>query len=197
MPGIKEETCITKIESDKTSTLTSINKVDSELTTIPQDEQQHEKKFLDLISNEIMILLRNEEIELGSLSKTEIYLKKLQEKDYKLLCYVTTELISKCITDSDENRLAKLMYVLSGLDYNIIKSHLIIIARILSSQSDYFSSYVKEVFIQIFEIQDNKEIISILENLDFKIEWLDKYKLEVIKEVRGSHENLRKKNNIK
>lgn len=123
-------------------------------------------------------MLRNEIVEPGFISATELYLKSELRKNP----FETKDWLNRILIDNlkKPDILVKLLHIISDIDYNLIEPQGPTFALAASRHPD---NEVQEYSIRVFEKWGNRESLEILKGVRFQEEWLQEYADEVINDL--------------
>ncbi|HDR8123586.1 hypothetical protein PDN28_14500 [Bacillus cereus] len=134
----------------------------------------------ELLKRKILNMLKNENIEVGYTSMTEMFLNKMLKNDLS----ETKDIINLIYFDvfDKPKLLQKLVEVVSDLDYEKLSPLNKIIAVGVINHKDVG---VQEAAIAAFEKWDDKENLKLLMNIQYTTPWIEDYAKEVIEYLEG------------
>ncbi|MGX5556727.1 hypothetical protein [Bacillus cereus] len=138
-------------------------------------EELSREEYLKVESEKFLSMLRNDYIEAGYYSSSELYLKSKLEKDP----IIAKSWLNKFFYDNLANSeiLVKLLHIISDIDYRIMAPEGPIMAM---AASNYDDDEVREYSIRVFEKWANPESLKVLKKIRFSEDWLQEYANEVI-----------------
>lgn len=172
------EVAMSKVKSIYKSELIEINNSDDSNTSIQID--LYKKMTIAKLKKQVLNLLVNEDVDVGTTSVVELYLEKLLDQDSSQVKEILS-LISCEVFDKPEI-LQKLIEVMSNLDYEKLYPTNTIIALNPINHTDI---RVQEAAIAAFEKWDDKSNLKLLRNINYTADWIEDYAKRVIEYLEG------------
>ncbi|MGH0593348.1 hypothetical protein ACQVPY_13755 [Bacillus pretiosus] len=160
------------------ATSSKVNPISNSNTGVYNAQKISREEYLKKEANQFFSILRNDYVEAGYYSSSELYLKsKLQEEPMVVKSLLNTFFYENL---SSPEMLVKLLHIISDIDYDIMKPEGPIIAMAAATHN---SDEVNEYAIRVFEKWANTESLTVLKNMRFHEEWLQEYANEVITDL--------------
>lgn len=152
----------------------------SNISSAGENEDANYRSQVDDAVERLTLLAIAEDVEPGKVSLVQGNLEKLLEKDSAFAQQVVQEVYLK--NSSNVQILTSLISALAYLSKDALKTQANLIALAAFSHK---SPEVKEWSIRAFEVWGDPESVEFLKNHEIGIRWLDRYRLDVIRDLEA------------